>query len=286
MRSYIPGFDLRVPRTLSEALDVMGSEPGRWQPFAGGTDLMVLLEAGRLRHKDYISLSHLRELRFVDVTSAEVSVGAMSTFTDVRRHPVLAAEFPMLCAAAAETGGIANQNRGTLGGNIANASPAADSPPALLAYDAELELVSPDGSRRVPYERFHSGYKKMDLAAGELIKAIHVPRRPTPRRQFYRKVGTRRAQAISKVSIAAAIQIDHGVITDARVAFGSVAPTVVRARRAEAALVGRPLDPATLAEIRNAVAADISPIDDIRSSARYRAWVAANLLEQLLTDTR
>ena len=282
MRSYIPSFDLRVPDTLAEVLELFAEGPGTWQPFAGGTDLMVLLEAGRLEHKNYVSVSSLRELRTIDVTGGGVSVGAASTFTEILRHPVLAAEFPMLCAAAAETGGVANQNRGTLGGNIANASPAADSPPALLAYDAELEIVSRRGSRRLPYERFHTGYKKMDLAPDELIRAIFLPRRPRPRRQVYRKIGTRRAQAISKVCFAGAIEVEGGIVTDARVAFGSVAPTVVRARRAEDALRGKPLDRETVAAARNAVAADISPIDDIRSTARYRAWVAANLLEDLL----
>lgn len=282
MRSYIPSFDLRVPDTLAEVLELFAEGPGTWQPFAGGTDLMVLLEAGRLEHKNYVSVSTLRELRTIDVTGGGVSVGAASTFTEILRHPVLAAEFPMLCAAAAETGGVANQNRGTLGGNIANASPAADSPPALLAYDAELEIVSRRGSRRLPYERFHTGYKKMDLAPDELIRAIFLPRRTRPRRQVYRKIGTRRAQAISKVCFAGAIEVEGGIVTDARVAFGSVAPTVVRARRAEDALRGKPLDRETVAAARNAVAADISPIDDIRSTARYRAWVAANLLEDLL----
>ena len=284
MRSYVPAYDLRVPATLQEALELLESEPGRWKPFAGGTDLMVLLEAGRLEHTHYMSLENLRELRFVSDSPSAVSIGAMTTYTDVRRHALLAAEFPMLCAAAAETGAIANQNRGTLGGNIANASPAADSPPALLAYDAELELVSKRASRRVPYDRFHTGYKKMDLAPDELITAIHLPRRSGSRRHFYRKVGTRRAQAISKVCIAGAIEIEHGAITYARLALASVAPTVVRARHAEAAITGKPLDRETVKAARTAVSSDISPIDDLRSTARYRATVAANLLEELLTS--
>lgn len=283
MRSHIPSFELRVPSTVGEALDWLGEKPGTWQPFAGGTDLMVLLEAGRLHHRNYVSLSKLRDLRSIEVASGEVCIGAMATFTDIRRHAVLAAELPMLCAAAAETGGVANQNRGTLGGNIANASPAADSPPALLAYDAELEIVSRRGSRRVPYDRFHAGYKQMDLAPDELITAIRVPRRRRVR-QVYRKVGTRRAQAISKVCFAGTIEMEDGIVTAARVAFGSVAPAVVRARRTEEVLIGKPLDRQNVAAARKAVAADISPIDDLRSTARYRAWVAANLLEELLVQ--
>lgn len=299
MRSYVPAYDLRVPASLQEALEMLGDDPGRTKPFAGGTDLMVLLEAGRLEPTSYISLGHLAELRFISQSATSVSIGAMTTYTDVQKSAMLASEFPMLCAAAAETGGIANQNRGTLGGNIANASPAADSPPALLAYDAELELVSRRGSRRVPYDRFHKGYKKMDLAPDELIRAIHLPApsaqrsafgqpaagRPAPsiRRHFYRKVGTRRAQAISKVCIAGVIEIEQGTIASARLALGSVAPTVVRARHAEAAITGKPLDRDTVKAARTAMSSDISPIDDIRSTARYRSTVAGNLLEELLT---
>jgi len=283
MRSYIPAYELRVPATLQEALALLADDAGRWRPFAGGTDLMVLLEAGRLEHARYISLGRLAELRFVSESAGTVAIGAMTTYADVQKHALLRAEFPMLCAAAAETGGVANQNRGTLGGNIANASPAADSPPALLAYDAELELVSQRGTRRVPYDRFHTGYKQMDLAPDELIRAVHLPRRSGSRRQFYRKVGTRRAQAISKVCIAGVIELE-GTFTRARIALGSIAPTVVRARHAEAAITGKPPGRDTIEAARTAVLSDISPIDDIRSTARYRATVAANLLEELLTS--
>ena len=277
-------YELRVPATLEEALALLAGDPGRWKPFAGGTDLMVLLEAGRLEHTHYVSLGRLGELRFISESGGSVSVGAMTTYADVQKSERLTAEFPMMGAAALETGGIANQNRGTIGGNIANASPAADTPPALLAYDAELELVSQRGSRRVPYDRFHTGYKKMDLAGDELIRAIHLPRRSGSRRHFYRKVGTRRAQAISKVCLAGTIEMDRGAIAYARLALGSVAPTVIRARNTEAVITGRPLDAETVGAARTAVLSDISPIDDIRSTAHYRAAVAGNLIEELLTS--
>src|SRR5271157_1216833 len=174
----------------------MASEPNTWRPFAGGTDLMVLLEAGKLPHTRYLSIWHLPELRGIQVTPENITLGATTTYTQVRRHNLLATEFPLLGSAAAETGGIATQNRGTLGGNIANASPAADSPPALLVYEAQLELVSAGGVRHVPYTRFHTGYKQMDLRSDELIRAIRIPRMASGWKQHYRKVGTRRAQAI------------------------------------------------------------------------------------------
>ena len=166
---------------------------------------MVLLEAGKLPEGRYLGLWKLAELRGIEERADAVVMGALTTYTDVLRHAVLQRDFPLLCRAAEETGGVATQNRGTIGGNIANASPAADTPPALLVYDAELELVSPRGTRRIGYDRFHLGYKKMDLAPDELIARIMLPKRAARWAQYYRKVGTRRAQAISKVCLAATV---------------------------------------------------------------------------------
>ena len=287
MRAYLPGYDLRAPETLQAALSLMAAAPGIWRPFAGGTDLMVLLEAGKLAGGRYLSLWKLTDLRGIDARDAVVTIGALTTYTEVRRHAVLQSEFPLLCRAAEETGGIATQNRGTIGGNIANASPAADTPPALLAYDAEIELVSMRGSRRLPYDRFHLGYKKMDLAPDELIARVILPRRTVPWVPYYRKIGTRRAQAISKVCLAATIDVDpsRGIVRDARIALGSVAPLPIRAMKTEAALRGRKPDAATIAAAQLALASDITPIDDIRSNARYRLRVAQNLLAECLEQT-
>jgi CO/xanthine dehydrogenase FAD-binding subunit len=286
MRGYLPAYDLRAPKDLSAALRTLADEPGAWRPFAGGTDLMVLLEAGKLPRGRYLSLWNLNELRGIDVSDGAVTMGALTTYADVLAHPVLREEFPLLCQAAAETGGVATQNRGTLGGNIANASPAADSPPALLVYDAELELISVRGPRRVPYERFHTAYKAMDLAADELVGAIRISRGRRGWIQSYRKVGTRGAQAISKVCFAAAAAVDDGIVRDVRLALGSVAPTVVRCVLAESAVRGRGLDEALVAAAGDALARDIAPIDDVRSTARYRLRVAQNLLIQFLEEVR
>jgi len=170
---------------------------GAWKPFAGGTDLMVLFEAGKLAHKRFVSIWNLPELRGISESPEALTIGAASTYADIRRHPTIARQFPLLQRAAAETGSIATQNRGTLGGNIANASPAADSPPALLVYDAELEIISARGARWLPYHGFWSGYKKIHLQSDELIRTIRLPRSFGDWKQYYRKVGTRRAQAIS-----------------------------------------------------------------------------------------
>jgi CO/xanthine dehydrogenase FAD-binding subunit len=278
-------FDLVTPATLDEALALLASDPTA-RPFAGGTDLMVLLEAGQLPPARYVSLWHCRELRGIAETDGGVSIGALTTHTDIRHASALVRDYPLLPIAASETGGVATQNRGTIGGNVANASPAADTPPALLVYDAELELQSAAGSRQVTYSAFHLGYKKMDIRQGEIIARVHLPRQRTAEQQewrdYYRKVGTRRAQAISKVCLAGSVLLDGGVIRDIRVAFGGVAPTVVRAVQTEQALRGTRLDEAGVDRAAAALASDISPIDDIRSTATYRARVAANLLRDFL----
>ena len=289
MRAFLPSYDLVAPDTLADALAMISREPRGWRPFAGGTDLMVQLEAGKLPEGRYLGLWRLAEWRRIDRSPTHVTLGALTTYSDVLNDAGLQQEFPLLGRAAAETGGIATQNRGTIGGNIANASPAADTPPALLVYDAELELVSSRGTRVVPYDRFHLGYKKMDLAADELIQRIRLPRRDNSHEgrdgswfQYYRKVGTRRAQAISKVCVAAALHIVDGRIDAARLAVNSVAPAVIRARTAEQALTGRRPDAAVIRSAQDALARDIAPIDDIRSTSQYRLRVAQRLLEECL----
>ncbi|HEV8238976.1 MAG TPA: xanthine dehydrogenase family protein subunit M [Thermoanaerobaculia bacterium] len=280
MRSNLPAYELATPPDLGGALALL---VGGYRPFAGGTDLMVLAEAGKLPHRRWVSVWGLGELRGVTVSPKEVTIGALTTYSQVQHHELLRTEYPLLAAAAAETGGVAIQNRGTLGGNVANGSPAADSPPALLVYDAELELVSPDGIRRVPYSSFHRGYRKMDLGTGELIRAFRLPRRPPGRwRETYRKVGTRRAQAISKVCFAGAIAMAGEVVDDIRLALGSVAPMPLRCARTEAVLRGQPLTPAAIADARAELAREIAPIDDFRSTARYRLRVAQELLVDFL----
>lgn len=282
MRSFLPTYDLICPTTLTDALATLAREPDVWRPFAGGTDLMVLLESGMLSHQRFISLWGLPELRGIEVGKNVVSLGALTTYTDLLEHSVIRTDFPLLCDAAAQTGGVATQNRGTLGGNIGNASPAADTPPALLVYEAELELLSASGARRVPYDRFHTGYKTSVLAPGEIIARIHLPRREGWTATF-RKIGTRRAQAIAKICFAGAAAVDGRTVRDVRIAFGSVAPTVVRARTAEGSLRGRDLTDEAAAAAVEALAADITPIDDIRSTARYRLEVAGRLLAEFLS---
>lgn len=286
MRAFVPSYKLVSPSSLHDALDLLAQVNSTWKPFAGGTDLMVLLEAGKLAHKNYINVWNLKELREVTVTDEHVTLGALTTYTEVQNHPVLREEFPMLCQAAIETGGIAIQNRGTLGGNIVNASPAADSPPALLAYDAELELISKAGSRRIAYAQFHIQYKQMDIRPDELLRAIRLPRNTKSLTHYYRKVGTRKAQAISKTCIAAVGRLSEARIADARIALGSVAPIPLRAVKTEAAINGKSFDDEMVELAKRTLAAEISPIDDLRSTRDYRLQVSLNLLEDFLLHLR
>jgi CO/xanthine dehydrogenase FAD-binding subunit len=244
---------------------------------------MVLLEAGRLEHRQFFSLQHLKELRGIEESDGAVRLGALTTYTDVRRSELLSRLFPMLGQAARETGGIAIQNRGTVGGNIANASPAADTPPALLVYDAEVELVSAEGTRRVPYSDFHTGYKQTVMREDELIAGVRLLKPREGARHFYRKVGTRRAQAISKVCFAALAETEGETLKEVRIALGSVAPVVLRCRRTEEVLRARRLDEELLNEGLSELGREIAPIDDVRSTARYRMRVAQNLLREFLS---
>src|SRR5579863_1017404 len=172
MRAHPAEYELVSPRNLPGVLSLLASEPGAWLPIAGGTDVMVQYSAGHLPARKLVSIWNLPELRRIETSADEIRIGAGCTYTDLREHQAINKEFPLLSSAASWTGGIANQNRGTLGGNIVNASPAADSLPALLVYDAELLLISARGERRVPYSGFHIAYRKTQLAPDELIRAV------------------------------------------------------------------------------------------------------------------
>jgi CO/xanthine dehydrogenase FAD-binding subunit len=280
MRANVLDYALTAPATLTEVLALLGE--GAHTPIAGGTEIMVALNTGRLTQKSLLSIQHLAELRFIRVDDTAIHIGAGSTFTDIRNHALIAAELPLLIQSASWTGTIANQNRATLGGNICNASPAADTPPALLCYDATVTLISSSGQRTMPYADFHLGYKKTALQPNELLHTITVPRAFAGYRQYLRKVGTRNALAISKIALAGVAKVEDNIITDIRLGAASLADRPVRCRAPEAALLNKPLNAGSIAAARAALLTEARPIDDIRSTAAYRAAVAANLLEDFL----
>lgn len=286
MRAYIPGYELRAPRDLGETLDLLAGDPDAWKPIAGGTDLMVLFNAGALSHRKLLSLWHLSELKGIIVTADAVVLGATTTFTEIERDTTLRQEFPVLCEAASLTGGLSIQNRGTLGGNLINASPAADSPPALMVYEAELELASAKGTRWVSCGAFHTGYRRVALDPGELLRRIRLPRSRKRRIAFYRKVAASNARAISKVSFAGLAEFDGEGIRDVRIAVGSVAPTAIRCLKTEAFLRDVAGAMGDIKAAQDLLLDEVSCIDDLRSTARYRRQVLGNLLELFLRKMR
>ena len=242
-------------------------------PLAGCTDVYVGLNFGTLGDTRFMDIWHLDGLRGIERSDGILRIGALATYTDLISSPLVRRHLPMLVAAAREIGAIQIQNRGTIGGNIANASPAGDTLPVLAAAGALVELQSVEWTRKVPFTSFYTGYRKSVMRPDELITAIEIPKIDGV--QYFRKVGTRAAQSISKVVIA-------GVRADQpRISFGSVAPTVIRVPRTEAALASG----APIAEAQRIMQTEISPIDDIRSTVAYRRRVAANLLAEFWETT-
>ena len=269
---------VHTPRDLAHALELRAAEPSA-MPLAGCTDVMVFIEAGAIDPPAFLDLWGLDELRGIEATDDALWIGALTTYTELVECALAASWAPTLAEAARTCGAKQIQNRGTFGGNIANASPAGDSLPVLLSLDAEVELASAARGRRlVPLAELYTGYRQLAAAPDELITRIRVPRPHAADRMHYRKAGTRLAQAISKVVLGARVRIEDGVVTDARVALGSVAATPIRCPTVEAALVGKPVDPSAA----DRVADDIAPIDDIRSTADYRNSVSRRILRTWL----
>ena len=290
MRANPAIYSLTAPPTLADLLSTLQEHPGKHTLIAGGTELMVAFNTGRLPPKPLLSLAHLPELRFIRQEPGCISLGAATTFTDIRRSEAISLQLPLLAQAASWTGSIANQNRGTVGGNIINASPAADTPPVLLVYGAELHLQSASGTRTVPYADFHHGYKRTALAPDEILHSISVPCDWPGYATYLRKVGTRNAQAISKVVLAGVAQStvsgDSVTLTDLRLATASLADRPIQLSATEATLLDGPVDASAIARAKFALIRETAPIDDIRSTAAYRSQVAANLLEEFLTGLR
>ena len=271
MKSAVTPIAIAKPHTLDEALVLLRDE--RLVPIAGATDLYVGLNFGTLQATRFMDVTRLHELRGIHSNGTLVTIGAGVTYTEIMRSALMQEHLPMLVQAASQVGGVQIQNRGTIGGNIANGSPAGDSLPVLSAADAVVVMQSARGERRVPFNQFYTGYRASVLAADELIVAIEIPH--VEGAQWFRKVGTRAAQAISKLVMAAVRA------PSPRIALGSVAATTVRLPRTEASLAsGAGIDDAV-----NVLESEITPIDDVRSTADYRRKVAGNLLRRFLADT-
>jgi len=280
-------FECLQPSSLAEAFEFLQA-PYELpiQPLAGGTDLYVYLNAGTLPSCTFLDLSRLEELRFITPKEDAIEIGGLTSFTTIHHHQQLRAEFPMLAEAAAVIGAVQIQNRATLGGNIANGSPAGDSLPVLLAYDAIIQVASQNGQRQIPYNEFYTGYRRSQMRSDELIEKIILPRKTSARKiqQDFRKIGTRRAQAISKVVAAFWMEMSDDVVLDSRIAYGSLAPTPIRLQKVEGTLNGLRLNNATIEDAITTLREEIKPIDDVRSTAFYRQLVSENILRRFLED--
>jgi CO/xanthine dehydrogenase FAD-binding subunit len=272
MRTAISRLELLQPGSVRDALRMLRND-GPLTPLAGATDLYVALNFGTLDSTRFLNLWGLDPLRRITLRNGTLRIGALATYTTLLRSRLVRQRLPILASAAREVGGMQIQNRGTLGGNVANGSPAGDTLPVLAVAEAVVVLRSMDAERRVPFGDFYTGYRATVRRSDELIVAFEIP--PIEGRQWFRKVGTRAAQAISKVVMAAV----RG--PRPRIALGSVAPTVIRLSGVERALA----DGATMEEALRRLDHDIHPIDDLRSTADYRRDVAANLLRRFWTET-
>ncbi|MDD5627718.1 MAG: xanthine dehydrogenase family protein subunit M [Elusimicrobia bacterium] len=283
MRGCPQGMTVLRPQSAGEAVSLFAENPAA-RPLAGGTDFMVLWNMGEADGQTMLDLSGVREWRSIRKTAAGLSIGALVTHAELRDDPVVRREFPLLAQAASVVGAEQIQNRGTLGGNIANASPAADTLPALAVYEATVKTVSRKGARGLPLLQTFAGVKRTSLEPGELIAAIDIPYLPKkPYRQLFRKVGTRAALAISKTVAAGLVWLERDrTVRELRFALGSMAPTVRRLRAAEDMVRGKRLSRELAAEACELLPRDVSPIDDLRSTAAYRLHVSQNLLSDFL----
>jgi CO/xanthine dehydrogenase FAD-binding subunit len=273
------------PGTLDQALEFLRDRGEETRVVAGGTDIIVGIRSGMLRTGYLLDTARLPELKEIVKTGDELFVGAGVTMSDILSSAAVARVAPALQRAAGAFGSRQIRNMATIGGNICRASPAGDTLPPLYALDAELELISSSSSRRVPLREFILGPGKTCLGPEEILRGLRLKKAPGFRIHRFEKVGDRRALAVSIVSLAALLQVaDSGVIEGVRLAWGSVAPSVVRSSRVEQFLTGKPLTAGTLEQARPLVQQAVSPIDDIRASAAYRKRVAAGLLFRLLEN--
>lgn len=277
--------EVTVARDLRGALLALARPGAPTQVLAGGTDLMVELRTGRARPERVVDVWKLDELRGVRAEAAGLRIGALATCAELRRDPQVAHGAALVAQACAEVGAEQIQARATLGGNLGTASPAADLNPALVALGARVRLVSLQGSRELDCEEFLAGYRRTLRRPDELVESVLVPTRPAGERCGLRKVGTRRAQSISKLVVALALSVEGQRIASLRAAAGSVGPRTLRLSALEGALLGAPLELAALrAAARRSAHDDIAPIDDVRSSASYRRQAFARVLATLLGE--
>ncbi len=276
-------FDFSQAHSVEEACQLLARTGGR--VIAGGTDIVPQLRDGRFRADTLVDLSRIDDLRYIRRDGEEISIGALSTYTEMHESPLLQSSAALLAETSGMVGGIQTQNRGTLGGNIANASPAGDMLPPLLALNAVVDLVSSSGSRSLPLEEFLIGPGKTTLAPGEIICQVRFAPLPSGTRSLFTRLGNRQGMVISVVSAAVVLQVDSdNTVSDVRIALGAVAPTAIRCTAAEELLRGQIMDAGRLEAAAEVAVQASRPIDDVRASARYRRHVVRILVRRALQE--
>ena len=276
------GLAVYQPKDLSDALSWLSTAPTGARCIAGGTDLMVLAHVQAALPSSLLNIWGLRELRGITEDEGALWLGALTTYTEMMHHPLIAKHLPLLSEAARSVGAAAIQNRGTIGGNIANASPAGDTLPVLLAHEAEIEVTSRRGARLVAATQFYQGYKKLDLKPDELVSRVRIPKRHDAERSLWLKVGQRRAQAISKVMLGARALVQNGTIAWAKISLGSIAATPVRLSGVEGLLAGKKVSEELAVAAGEAARSEVFPISDVRSTEAYRREVSGNIVARFV----
>ncbi|MBS3739926.1 xanthine dehydrogenase family protein subunit M [Candidatus Bipolaricaulota bacterium] len=273
------GFEILVPENEDELISLM--EEGDYQFLAGGTDLFVKIKKDLINPERIIDLTKAIDGPKFQVEQNEVKIKATTTHAELAESSLINKEFPVLASSAGAVGATQLRNMGTIGGNICNASPSADTLIALYLLNADVDLVSSDGRRSLSIKDFITGPGETELASGEYVESITVPKLSGKFRHFFKKVGRRNALDISVCSMGFILKATKEAIEEIRLAYGAVAPTVIRPGAVEDFLQGKTIDKETISRAQRLLKEEISPINDIRGSAEYRETVALRTLEQI-----
>lgn len=277
-------FEYLSPRSLKAALDAIGKKGSKYQLLAGGTNVVPEFREGTRRPALVVDLGRIKTLNYIRDKNGKISIGSMTTMADIIRSPIIKKHAPVLWNAASRFAGPVVRNRATIGGNLADASPAADSAVPLLALQARVRIKSRKAQRTVALEDFFTGYRKNVLRRGEILTEVVFPKPPRRIKPLYHKLGRRNAMAISVASVAIMLDMRGKTCMDATIALGAVAPTPIRAGKAEAVLKGKKVDVPLIRKCGEAAAKCTCPIDDIRASAEYRRTVCEVMVNRLICE--
>lgn len=276
-------FEYLEPKTAAEASRILEDRAGRARVLAGGTDLMIQMEMGRHCPEAVLFLGRLPELREIRFDPRDgLTVGAMATLREIELHPAVQERYPVLARGAAEVGSVQIRNLATLGGNMCNASPSADTSPSLLALDAEVRILGPNGERTAPITDFWTGPGRTVLEPGEIVTGVHLPVPHANLRSFYYKLAVRKAMDLAMVGVAVTAAPRNGSFDQVRIALGAVAPTALRATEAEALVTGRPVTGDAIEQAAQKAMEAARPISDQRASAEYRREMVRALTSRAL----